>query len=281
MHDFAFIDETLDINLTQSYQLSIQVSLNGLSFCILDLVRNKYIALVNRNIKEIEFNDFLNTIEKILEKNDLLSGSYKSIKLNWISTKNTLIPSKLFSESNLKANFEFNQKLDELDEIHYKKVKYIDAYSVFSIPSQLASIFIKKFPNVKIYSQQIPSIENIFFKHHSEAKKIFIDVNNKFIDVAISQSGNLILNNNFSYKSEMDIVYYVMNIYNQFHVNSSTTEVILSGLINKKSESYLKLKDFIGHIKFAKLPEDFSFSYTFNKIPNHSFINLFNLNHCE
>jgi len=43
MQNVAFVDETLDINLTQLYHLSIQSDLNGLSFCILDPVRNKYI----------------------------------------------------------------------------------------------------------------------------------------------------------------------------------------------------------------------------------------------
>ena len=48
MQEFAFIDETLDINLTQSYYLSIQLSLNGLSFCIHDPVRKIYIAFSNK-----------------------------------------------------------------------------------------------------------------------------------------------------------------------------------------------------------------------------------------
>ncbi len=53
MQDFAFIDETLDINLTQSYKLSIQVSLNGLSFCILDQLQGKYIVFSHKNFEKI------------------------------------------------------------------------------------------------------------------------------------------------------------------------------------------------------------------------------------
>ena len=36
-------DETLDINSTENYELSIQVSPDGLSFCLLDSVRNKFV----------------------------------------------------------------------------------------------------------------------------------------------------------------------------------------------------------------------------------------------
>jgi len=51
MQDFAFIDETLDKNLIHTYHLSIQADLNGLSFCILDPVTNKYIVLVHQAFK--------------------------------------------------------------------------------------------------------------------------------------------------------------------------------------------------------------------------------------
>ncbi|MFP4019583.1 MAG: DUF3822 family protein, partial [Bacteroidales bacterium] len=45
MRDFSFADETLDLNRSSSYILSIQIYLNGFSFSILDTVRNKYSLL--------------------------------------------------------------------------------------------------------------------------------------------------------------------------------------------------------------------------------------------
>ena len=110
MQDFAFVDETLDINITQSYYLSIQVSLNGLSFCILDPVRNKYIALSHQNFEtDLIFDDFLNTIEEYIEKNELLNHTFKSTKLIWLTNKNTLIPNSFFKKENLKKSCEYNQ----------------------------------------------------------------------------------------------------------------------------------------------------------------------------
>ena len=82
MQDFAFIDETLDINLTQSYYMSIQLSLDGLSFCILDPVREKYIAFCNKSFsKELEFDDYLNQVESYILKNDLLKSSKKIFRI--------------------------------------------------------------------------------------------------------------------------------------------------------------------------------------------------------
>jgi len=282
MQDFAFIDETLDINITQSYYLSIQVSLNGLSFCILDPVRNKYIALSHQNFENnLAFDDLLNTIENSIKNNDLLRHSYKSIKFIWLSNKNTLIPSIYFKKENLKKYFEFNHKLDDLDEIHFKELKYIDAYSIFIVPNQIANIFIKQFPDLNFYNQQITFIEHTLFKHHTELKKVFVNVNDEFIDLCITENGKLLLYNNFVYRTELDMIYFIMYVFDKFNLNTENTELILSGLIDKNTSIYSKLKEFISHLKFDKLSDNFSYSYTFNQVPPQSFTNLFNLHLCE
>lgn len=282
MQDFAFIDETLDINLTHSYNLSIQVSLNGLSFCILDPLREKYIAFSHKNFDiDLYFNDFLNLVEDFIGENELLNHTYKNVKLIWISNKNTLVPSVLFKKDNLRKYFEFNQKLDDLDELHFNELKYIDAYSVYIVPNLLANIFTKQFPKISFYNQQIPFIEHTMFKYHSETKKVFVNVNESFIDLSLTENGKLLLYNNFTYKTETDLIYFILYVFNQFDLNTETTELILSGRIDKKSLLFLKLKEFVNHLKFCKLADSFSYSYTFNQIPQHSFINLFNLQLCE
>lgn len=282
MQDFAFIDETLDINLTKSYYLSIQLSLNGLSFCIQDAVRKKYIAYSNKNLdRELSFDDYLNTIEDYLSKNDLLNQEYKISKLIWVSNKNTLIPESFFKPNDLKKYFEFNQRLNDLDEIHYNKLKHAGAYSVYVLPNQIANIFIKHFPGLKFYNQQIPFINRNLFKYHSDSIKAFVNINDEFIDLCLTENGKLLLYNNFTFKADSDIIYYIMYVFNQFNLKPENTELILSGLVDKKSSLYSNLKGFFGQLRFDKLSEDFSYSYTFNKIPAHSFTNLFNLQLCE
>ena len=282
MQSFAFIDETLDINLTQSYQLSIQLSLNGLSFCILDPVRNKFIALQHTSFNtELIFDDYLNGIEDYLRKTDLLNHKYKTVKLIWVSNKNTLIPSTLFAIDNLKKYFEFNQTINDLDEIHYTELKYSNAYSVFVIPNQIATIFVREYPNISFYNQQIPAIEQALFRHHSGTFKVFVNVEDEFFDLLITQNGKLLLYNNFLYKNEIDMLYYIIYSFEQFKLNPESTDLILSGIISKNSKEYLKLKEYIRQIKFEKLSEEYSYSYTFNKVPHHFFNNLFNIALCE
>ncbi len=282
MQNFAFIDETLDINLTQSYFLSIQVNLDGLSFCILDPVREKYIAFSNIKFQEnLNHDDFYDVLEDLIANHNLLKLSYKYTKIIWLSKKNTLIPNSYFQKEDLKKYFEFNQKLHDLDEIHYTELKYVQAYSIFTIPNTAANIFVKQYSKVSFYNQQSPFIEYSLFKYHSEAKTVFANINHDFIDLCIIENGKLLLYNNFTYKSDNDIIYFILYVFDQFKLNTQQTELILSGNFDKNSKLQIKLNEFISHIKLNKPSEDFSYSYTFKKIPKHCFINLFNLNLCE
>lgn len=280
MQDFAYFDETLDLNLTQSYQLSIQVSLDGLSFCIYDPVQNKFIVLISKILKYDEFNEYLDLIENLLENDEILKLNYKTVKLNWISPKYSIIPAMQFNKENLKEHFEFTQKMDDLDEIHMNELPLIKSNNIFTIPNQLANIFTRKYPTIKFFNQQTTYTHHIFNKYHSSHRKMFISIYNAFIDIHVIENGKLLLCNNFHYKNEMDIIYYVMNIFNQYH-NKQGFEVYLAEFVDKKSELYKKLIQFIGSIKFDKHPSNFAYSYTFNKIQNHQYINLFNLTNCE
>jgi hypothetical protein len=282
MQSFAYIDETLDINTTQSYELSIQLNLNGLSFCLLDTIRNKYIALQNYSLKEdVSFDEYLDSIEKVLESSDLLNQQFKNVKLIWLSNKNTLIPSSLFTTNNLKNYFEFNQKIDDLDEIHYTELKYANAYSIFTIPNQIATIFTRLYPKILFYNQQSPAIESALFKNNSNEIKVYVNIEQGFFDLTITQADKLLIYNNFAHRNVVDMLYFIMYSFDQLKINPEITEVLLSGNITKNSEEHNKLKEFIRHIKFQKHSEEYSYSYTFNKVPQHRFSNLFNLSHCE
>jgi len=282
MQSFAYIDETLDINTTQSYELSIQLNLNGLSFCLLDTIRNKYIALQNYSLKpDNSFDDYLDSIESLLKSNELLNQKFKSVKLIWLSNKNTLIPSSLFITTNLKSYFEFNQKINDLDEIHYTELKYANAYSVFTIPNQIATIFTRLYPKIRFYNQQSPIIEYALFNSNSNEHKVYVNVESYFFDLTITYANKLLIYNNFIYKNAVDMLYYIMYSFDQLNINAETTELILSGDITKNSQDHLKLSEFIRYIKFQKHSEEYTYSYTFNKVHQHSFSNLFNLSHCE
>jgi len=282
MQNFAFVDETLDINLTQSYHLSIQADLNGLSFCVLDPVRNKYIVLEHFNFKPNQlFDDYLNELENFLDNHKLLNQSFKKVRLIWLCRKNALIPAQLFDKTKLKSLLELSHPLDELDEIHYKPLKYNDIVSTFIVPNLIANLFTKKYPGILFYNQQIPFINHIIEKHHAEQTIGFVNMQENFFEFVITKNGQIEFYNNFTITNAEEMTYFILYTLEQLQINTKNSELIVSGLIQKNSEHYQVLNNFFKNIKFEHLPEGLTYSYTFNKIPHQTFTNLFNLIYCE
>ncbi len=281
MYEFAFLDETLDINTTQSYHLSIQVSLNGFSFLILDTVRNKYVALKNypldkqKGIPEDQLKD-------IFKKDEFLSRKYKSSSYLFITDKSTLVPSPLFNKEKIKEYLMFNQPLEEHDKIFYNVIKNAGFYTVYSIPVNICEILDKQFPEIKSCHQSVPFIEQILLKNQPGGfdHSTFIHITPGIFDIAVSRSKKLMLYNQFRYRNENDFIYFVLYIFEQLKLNPEKTLLLLSGEITKTSKYYESVKKYIKSIRFEKRDSQFTYSYTFNQIPEHTFIPLLNLYNC-
>jgi len=283
MNKLAFLDETLDLNLTKTYHISIQASLNGFSFCVLDTVQNKYVALKHYPIREsLPTEDWVKEIERILKEDDFLNKDYNSVSFMEVSGKSTLIPAALFDKNNLKLYLEFNTYIDELDEIHFNKIDKTDVYNVFTTNTYLASSLKTHFPNLEFY-HQTSSFLNHFgsLSKTNNSQQIFINVNYDFIDIAVWGKSKLLLNTNMPYRKESEITYLILNVYQQLKLSRENTELKISGFINKNASVINDLKKYIRQVRFSKQSESFSYSYTFTPIEGHQFLNLLNLYKCE
>jgi hypothetical protein len=84
-------DETLDINSTENYELSIQASTDALSFCLLDSIRNKFVLLRSFVAEE---NKYFNAekISELIRNDDFLIKHYRKVNCVLPSRKFTMIP---------------------------------------------------------------------------------------------------------------------------------------------------------------------------------------------
>jgi len=284
MHEITLFDETLDINLTQSYHISIQADLDGFSFCILNIEEHKYLGLrhIQRKQPDLELN-LAEQIKKFIKDDELLKQIYKSAGFLYSSSKSTLVPYPLFSKDNLNSYFSFNHSLNPDDIILYNKLKNTDAYNIFTIPKELLSVISDNFPNIRFYHPATPFIESILSKNifSGKGKKVFVNIKKSFFDIAVVQSNNLELYNSFYYKNDRDFIFFIMYIYDKLKLNPKETGITLSGNIDNRSDLYQILKKFIKPVLFEKYNEYFSYSYTFNNILPHAFNSLLNLYLCE
>src|SRR6056297_1568834 len=127
MKEFSHVDETLDLNRAHAYRLSIQVSLNGFSFSVLDQVRGKFVLLKHHDLSDLpSLEKKGDKLDKIMGSEPYLKPAYNKTTAMVASGKSTLIPAAYFQEKNLKKYLEFNHDMDELEEIHYNYLEGLD-----------------------------------------------------------------------------------------------------------------------------------------------------------
>ena len=97
---------------TLQNKLSIQVSLSGLSFCVLNkpskrILHHSYIAF-NKIVPPIEV---LKQLKEHLSSNKLFQQDFKDVTVIHDNSLATLVPKSLFNKNNLSDYLKFNSKI--------------------------------------------------------------------------------------------------------------------------------------------------------------------------
>jgi hypothetical protein len=273
-------DETLDINATENYELSIQVSPDGLSFCLLDSIRNKFVLI--RSF-EPEENKYFNTdkISELLRKDDFLTRRYKKVNFITPSPKFTLVPAPLYDPGKKDEYFKFNHNLEKNNIVMVNKANDPDAFLVFSVSKTICDLLNGFYPGAHPYHQIKLLLDHISsFKKSVNGNYIHIHVERDFFNLILFNNNVLKFCNSFTYRNISDILYYVLNVFKKLDIKQEET-IYFSGLTEKYDDLSSGFSLYIRNIKFAEPSGNFTFSYVFNDMELHRFLNLFNLVNCE
>ena len=282
MTSFSFLDETFDPNISSSYFLSIQVNLDGFSFCTLDPVRNKYIQLRHVSFIDQPEQNIQFQLEKCFQEIELLNLPFKKTLLLVPSQQSTLIPSGIFDPSLKNDWLKFCTNTIEKGLVLYNKVKMADAFNVFSVPEYVFNLMKRQFPEPIFFHQHTPIIETNLSTPFSafDSVALFIHFNRDFFDIVVFGKNRLKLCNSFPIKSDNDFIYFTLFVFEQLKLEPVNTEVILSGWHPNFANLHKQLAKYIRNVKQSDLPTHFEYSYHFKETRLGGFHNLLNLASC-
>lgn len=277
-------DEALTKAQIKKYKLSIQASLDGFSFCILNSESNKYLSvesLTFENSKSV--NDFCSWLKGFYSENSWLNNEFSQVQVLFESEKSTLIPAPLFEETEKENYSKFNFAVPDDHEVLSDKISSLDAFNLYTIPVQIVNTIKELYPSAGLYCQSSALIESLLIinKNRSAIKRTFANVRNTHVDVVITDGRKLLYYNAFPYKTSEDFIYYLMFVFEQLQMNPAEVELVLSGFINRDSKLFDITYKYIRNINFQQYSDSFLYSYIFNDVPAHYYFNLLNLNQCE
>lgn len=277
-------DKALQKEASKNYRLSIQLSLDGLSFCVLDTRQNKYSAIEVYNFQDISAPLVLNNVlNDLIAANDWLKLTYQETRIIFEYPKSTIIPLPLFYENHAEDYLHFNHYIDFGDKIRFDKLPNLDAVNIFAVPEIILQTLQKSFPGAHIHHFTSPLIENLIIlnKNQDEDIVIFAHVRKSWFDLLVLSGKKLIFINSFKYKTKEDFVYFLAFVMEQLNINPEKTCLTLVGDINKISSLFELAFKYVRNVKFGKRTPDYGYSYVFDEFPEHFFFNLLNLQRCE
>ena len=247
-----FMTKKSNINLLSNTVLSVQVSLNGLSFCILDCIENNILFL-----KETHFDTQKNPIEieKLLKEefdnNSVLQQEFKKVNLIHQNDICTFVPKGFYDENHLTDYLKFNNKIFESDFIATDEITTKDIISIYVPFVNINNYFFELFGTFEFQHASTILVQQLLQNTTDTTNKFYCNVSPTSFELVSIKNGGLYLFNSFLFDTKEDFIYYILFTIEQLQLNTETIDFVLLGDIGLDDELYSILYEYIRNISFG------------------------------
>lgn len=252
-------------------ELSIQINLNGLSFCILNRTTNtieflKTIAFANK-LTPVEV---LNHLKTELSSSTVFSEDFDAVLVIHQNELSTLVPKALYNEKNKADYLKFNSKILRTDFITEDEIAANESVNVYVPYVNINNYIFDTFGEFVYKHSSSVFIDTVLqIEKSTEDPIVHINSNKNTIELLIVKNGQLQLFNVFEYHSKEDFIYYILFVFEQLKLDVESTLIKLSGSIDKDDELYSILYTYVRHIEFIATDFNFKISDTIEEANLH------------
>lgn len=272
--DINFVKE----NSTQ-YILSIRFSTDGLSFCIHDSY-GKLMSFFSQPYSLDSQDEVIAKVKKAITEEELLKLKYKKVYILPCKRDKTLIPAHLFDKNYLADLYRICLHSEKNDVLLYRKIRIMEAYIAEALPRNFVTFLSSRYQSLCIVNSAYPFIINSLSGTLMNREHLFVDIHDRYFDLLISRSNEVLLFNSFGYNSVTDLIYYILNCLKHVNVNKNNLQTILSGNLVNDPQLTSTLGKYIPNLSVLN---DRSLNQTLKneKLNSSSFIHLLSMHKCE
>lgn len=235
-------------------KLSIQVNLNGLSFCILDTKKNEVVFF--RKIRFEEQLDPVRVLAKIeleYEQQEALQQGIEEVSLVFSNNLYTLVPRQYFKEEEASNYLKFNTKILRTDFIAHEEVEHTDIVNVYIPYTNIINYFFDKYGEFEYKHSISVLLESLLQRSASTKASLHLYNRDKEYDLVAMEDGKLLLCNSFTYETKEDFLYYLLFTAEQIGLDPMKLDLYLFGEINKESELFKISYNYIKNVHFPEV----------------------------
>jgi hypothetical protein len=270
---------TKEINITKKVfkKLSIQISLNGLSYCCFDTLNKTIITFKEINFDQKEPNFKIeNAINDSFTNYPELRELYDEVLVIHANNLSTFVPQSLFDEDYLGSYLQYNIKVFNTDFFAFDVIPNYELNSVYIPYVNINNLLIDHFGSFDYkHSSTILVPTLLIASKNKDEKKMFVHFSSFHFEIIIVENQKLLLYNSFDYNTPEDFIYYILFTAEQLNLNPENFHLDLIGDIESESEYFKIAYKYIRNVSLIN-SEDFNKNNNFSEVENRKHFILFN-----
>jgi Protein of unknown function (DUF3822) len=263
-----------DISATH---LLVELSDDEVSFLIFSTMplalQGFYVYELAKNIHPV---DYVNELKSLITEEGVFHQAFASVKVCYNFNTCTLVPKDFFVEAEKENMLDLIFGKDASAYCFYEDVLDNDMKIVYRVSSKIYETVNELFPKNKF--AHASSMQLQASKLNGDRLECIVYHNS--IKLLLCKNNQLQIVQFFDYEIPIDVSYHLLNVCERFGVSPSEVKLVLSGMIDAKSNLYDDMHKYFLNIQFATLPLDTEVSAGMQAHPTHFYHNLTALAQC-
>lgn len=240
-----------DIASKKYKKLSIQISLNGLSFYSLNTINNVPTEVITVPIEEYSAQQVTSVIDTAFSVNTIIPEMYDTVTIIHENNLFTPVPSNLFDKKDLPEYLKYTTKTLVFDDFKYD---VIDNHTISNVYVTIEKVLESKlglFNTIEHKHFTSVLIKRLLdISKNSYELQFFVHVQQYHFEIIVIEKGQLQLINSFEYTSKEDFLYYILFVSEQLKLNPEEFSLVFLGSISIDHELYDITYKYIRNVKF-------------------------------
>ncbi|MGB1248786.1 MAG: DUF3822 family protein [Chitinophagales bacterium] len=264
---------TFDAHMSRDCTLLIEWASNDFSYSIYHQNNNRVLLTDALDC----FFDLYDWTEQqflsLIKEQAHFSYSFAATKILIDTSYTTLVPELLFDENKIEELLRFNVSLPSTPLCFAaQKLTSTPYYIIYAYPKNLEKALQSSFNNLSIEVNTYTLLTHLI-KQNAKEQYFHLHINMQRIQCSFFKGKELIFHNQFEYNSAEDMLYNILNVYQQIELDAGQCPMHISGVLAKDSETYRMLHEYIRYIHFTEKPTRLNYSNT--ELPAHYFTTHF------
>lgn len=241
--------------------MSIQVSLDGFSFCTLDTEQRQVVFFHEQRFeKQLNPTEVLERIENFYLEEESLTITPLEVELLFSNHLYTIVPTQFYQEENASDFLKFNVKILQTDVISkdYIADKMVNIYIPYT---NILNYFFDKYGEFQYRHSVSVLVEELLKDANTRSGTTFYaNIYESGFDLVVISDGRLHLTNSFQCQTKEDFLYYLLFTAEQLEQDPEEFKLVFLGAITKESVYYQTAHTYIRHIEFLDISLGYSYA---------------------